>query len=49
MPSFDLKPSCERKLSRETPKTDAPASRKSGCAAPKAAVSVVQPGVLSFG
>ena len=47
--SFALKPSCDLSESRDTPATTAPARRKAACASRKAAVSVVQPGVLSLG
>ncbi len=44
-----LKRSCETMLSRETPKTTAPALAKSLWRSRNCIASVVQPGVLSFG
>ena len=46
---FALKLPCDLRLSRETPKTSAPALRNFAWLAAKSAPSVVQPGVLSFG
>ena len=46
---FCLNLSCELMLSRETPKTTAPALTKSLCRSRNCMASVVQPGVLSFG
>ncbi|MNO07968.1 hypothetical protein D3C81_2303940 [compost metagenome] len=47
--SLALKFSCERRLSREMPKTCTPALVKSSYWSRKFMASVVQPGVLSFG
>ena len=49
-PILALKPSCDLRLSRETPATTAPALRtNASCRSRNCAPSVVQPGVLSLG